>query len=165
MVYGVSQFVSNRSVCQSVPDRRVWAAFQWPKVSTLWPVRNRISLFRSLSVSEANIFVESWTNCHQTWLHLPLPLLHIILRSAGQSLRGSPLSTIQEDALRVRPGSSYTRKKRQPECNHVYQTFGNTPVKIIPSSALNWSWRSQDGAMPVKRSCFGAWKQVGYVLR
>ena len=44
-----------------------------------------------------------------------------------------------------------------------YQRFGNTPVKITPSSALNWSWRSQDGAMPVKRSCFGAY--VGYVLR
>ena len=46
-----------------------------------------------------------------------------------------------------------------------YQRFGNTPVTIIPSSALNWSWRSHDGATPVKRSCFGARKHVGYVVR
>ena len=134
-------------------------------MKTLWPARCRISLFRSRSMSEASALVESWTNCQPNTASFSTSIiLHytvICWDSPYVEVHSAPYKrTHLEARLQLQTLARNVSRNVIPG----YQRFGNTPVKIIPSSALNWSWRSQDGAMPVKRSWFGAWKHVGYML-
>lgn len=76
----------------------------------------------------------------------------------GHFLRGNPLNTVQGDALNGRvPVNQHSREMSSGMyVSHGYQGFGKAAVKIIPNGDLNWSWRWEDGEVPLKWSSFKA---------